>query len=89
MNLPHDIMVDLSQLKAIGDRICARDLALPAGVTLTTEEEEVVALVQEVIEEKEEEAAAPADIASIEVEKKGKEEGEAGAQAEKSAAPAE
>jgi large subunit ribosomal protein L25 len=72
MSLPHDIQVDLSLLKAIGDRIHAKDLILPAGVALTEDAEEVVALVQEVVEEKVE--AAPADISSIEVEKKGKEE---------------
>ena len=72
MNLPHDIPVDLSVLKAINDRIHARDLVLPAGVELVGEPEEVVALVQEVVEEKVEEA--PADISAIEVEKKGKEE---------------
>ena len=73
MNLPHSIEVDLSALVAINDRIHAKDLVLPVGVELMTEPEEVVALVQEVVEEKEEEVA-PADIASIEVEKKGKEE---------------
>ncbi len=77
MNLPHDIEVDIAMLAALGDKIHVKDLVLPAGVTLVAPPEEVVALVQEVIEEKEE--VAPADIASIEVEKKGKteEEGEA------------
>jgi len=71
MNLPPAIEVDLSVLKVVDDQIHARDLALPAGVELTTEPEEVVALVQEVVLEKEE-VAAPVDIASVEVEKKGK-----------------
>ena len=75
MSLPHDITVDLSMLATIDDQIHARDLKLPTGVTLVTEPEEVIALVQEVVEEKEE-AVASADIASIEVEKKGKEETE-------------
>ena len=75
MNLPHDIKVDISALKALGDKIHASDLILPKDITLVTPAEEVVALVQEVVEEKEEEVVAPvADIASIEVEKKGKEE---------------
>lgn len=78
MNLPHNIVVDISVLKAIGNKIHASDLVLPIGITLVTPAEEVVALVQEVVEEKEEETAVPADISSIEVEKKGKEE-EAGA----------
>jgi len=72
MNLPHDITIDLSILANTGDRIHARDLVLPVGVTLVTEPDDVIALVQEVIEEKVEEA--PADISAIEVEKKGKEE---------------
>lgn len=73
MNLPHTIEVDLSVLAAVDDRIHARDLKLPAGVGLVTEPEEVIALVQEIVEEKEE-AIDSGDIASIEVEKKGKEE---------------
>jgi large subunit ribosomal protein L25 len=73
MNLPSTIVVDLSVLAAIGDRIQAKDLKLPAGVELALEPEEVIALVQEVVEEKAEEVA-PADLSSIEVEKKGKEE---------------
>ncbi|MEK7515479.1 MAG: 50S ribosomal protein L25 [Patescibacteria group bacterium] len=81
MNLPHTIAVDISALAALGDKIHASDLILPKGITLVTPAEEVVALVQEVVEEKEEEIA-PADISSIEVEKKGKEEEqEAGAEA--------
>ena len=73
MNLPHDIEVDISKLAAIGDRILAKDLTMPSGVALTIDPEEVVALTQEVVEEKEE-VVAPADMDSIEVEKKGKEE---------------
>ncbi len=81
MNLPHDIPVDLAVLAAINDRICAKDLVLPAGVTLVSEPDEVIALVQEVVEEKEE-VVAPAGISAIEVEKKGKEEAGAEAAAE-------
>lgn len=73
MNLPHDIEVDLSALAAVDDKIHARDIKLPSGIELITEPEDVIALAQAVVEEKEE-TAAPADIASIEVEKKGKEE---------------
>ncbi len=82
MNLPHDITVDLSVLAAINDRIHAKDIVLPEGIELAVESEEVVALAQEVVEEKEE-VAEPADIGSIEVEKKGKEETE-----DEAAAPA-
>lgn len=77
MNLPHDIEVNIATLAALGDKIHVSDLVLPAGVTLVAPPEEVVALVQEIVEEKVEEVAAPADIDSIEVEKKGKEEEEA------------
>ncbi|MCR4276061.1 MAG: 50S ribosomal protein L25 [Candidatus Parcubacteria bacterium] len=73
MNLPHNIEVDLSLLKIINDQIRAKDLVLPLGVELMSEPDEVVVLIQEVVEEKEE-VIAPADIGSIEVEKKGKEE---------------
>ncbi len=73
--LPHDITIDISVLANVNDQIHARDIKLPSGVTLITDAEEVVALVQEVVEEAEE-APAP-DMASIEVEKKGKQEEEA------------
>lgn len=69
MNLPHDISVDLSRLATIDDRIYVKDITLPVGVDLVTDADEVIALAQAVVEEKE---AAPADISSIEVEKKGK-----------------
>jgi large subunit ribosomal protein L25 len=72
MSLPHAILVDLSLLKEVHNQIHAKDLKLPAGIELVTEPGEVVALAQEVIEEKEE--VAPADISSVQVEKKGKEE---------------
>lgn len=73
MNLPHNIEVDLSVLMVINDQIRASDLKLPSGVELMSEPGDVVALVQEIVEEKEE-VVAPADISTIEVEKKGKEE---------------
>lgn len=72
MNLPHNIDVDLSALVSIGDKIYAKNLTIPADIELITEPDEVVALIQEIVEEKEE--ITPADIASIEVEKKGKED---------------
>lgn len=72
MNLPRTIEVDLSVLKEMNDQVHAKDLVLPHGVELMTEPEDVVVLVQEVVEEKADEVVA--DIGSIEVEKKGKEE---------------
>lgn len=79
MNLPHTINVDLSMLKEKNDQIHASDLVVPAGVELMIESGDVIAIAQEVAAEKVEEVA-PADIASIEVEKKGKEEAEAPAE---------
>lgn len=74
MNLPHSLQIDISVLAAVDDRICAKDIVLPAGVRLLTDAEEVIVLVQEV--EKESTETGPADISSIEVQKKGKEEAE-------------
>lgn len=84
MNLPHNISVDVSILVALGNKIHASDLILPPDIKLVTPAEEVIALVQEIVEEKEE--VAPADISSIEVEKKGKEEEE---EEEETSTPAE
>ncbi len=72
-NLPHQIEVDISALKNIGDQIHVRDLKIPQGVTVVTHEEEVVALIQEIVEEVEEVTASP-DMSAIEVEQKGKTE---------------
>lgn len=72
MNLPHDFQVDLSVLVDINAQIHVRDVMLPAGVTLVTNGDEVIVLTQEVAKEKEE--VAPADISTVEVEKKGKDE---------------
>ena len=74
MNLPHTIEVDLSMLKELNAQIHVKDLVLPKGVELVTDAEDVVVLTQEVTAEKVEEVVA-SDIDSIEVEKKGKDEG--------------
>lgn len=75
VNLPHDITVDISVLQNVGDQILVSNLSIPAGVEVRVDAEQVVALVQEVEIEEETPTAAP-DMASIEVEKKGKEEEE-------------
>jgi large subunit ribosomal protein L25 len=72
-DLPHRIEVDISALKAFGDQILAKDLALPTEVELKIDPEEVIATVSLPREEKEEEVT-PIDLSAIEVEKKGKEE---------------
>ena len=73
-NLPKNIEVDISGLIDFTSRVFAKDIKLPESAELITKEDEVAALVAEAVEEKEEEVAAP-DLESIEVEKKGKEEG--------------
>lgn len=88
-DLPHNISVDISSLVNFDSVISAKDIKLPEGVFLITKPDEVVASVYEAKEEAEE--VAPVDLASIEVQKKGKEakegkgeegEGEAGAKQE-------
>ena len=74
-NLPQQIEVDVSVLANVGDQIHVSDLKIPSGVEVKADAEQVVALIQEVKVE-EEAPVAEVDMASIEVEKKGKEEGE-------------
>lgn len=75
-DLPHEIEVDISSLLAVGDQIRVGDLKIPSSVEVKIDAEQVVALIQEAKEEEETPIAAP-DMASIEVEKKGKTEEEA------------
>lgn len=72
-DLPHTIEVDLSSLENVDDHITLKDIKLPKGVKVVGDENEVVASVTHIKEEKEEEAPV-ADLSSIEVEKKGKQE---------------
>jgi len=72
-DLPHEIEIDISSLVDFEAQIQVKDIKIPNGVEIKAEPEEVVALVQEHKEEKIDEAPA-VDLASIEVEKKGKEE---------------
>jgi large subunit ribosomal protein L25 len=75
-DLPHQIEIDTSVLAEIGSELRAKDIKLPNGVTLAQNPEEVVVLVAGPKEEEEEVPVEPADISSIEVEKKGKEANE-------------
>jgi len=79
-DLPHEVSVDISKLATLTDVIKVKDIVLPKGVELKTNPEDVVASIAEAKEEVEE-APAAIDMASIEVEAKGKEvkEGEEGA----------
>ena len=72
-NLPHQIEVDISSITELEGQILAKDIVLPKGVELIENEEVVVATVATPRAEKVEEEA-PADLSSIEVEKKGKAE---------------
>ena len=72
-DLPSHLTINIGVLENFGDQILAKDIALPAGVTLEENPEEVIALVSAPREEVEEEVA-PVDLSEIEVEKKGKEE---------------
>lgn len=77
-DLPHSLIVDISSLEGIDNQIFVSDIKLPNGVTAITHGTEVVASIIAQVEEKEE--TAPVDLSSIEVEKKGKEEAEGGAE---------
>lgn len=82
-NLPHQLDLDVSSLVAFGDQLTAKDIKLPAGVSLVENPDEVVALVAEPKEEVEEAPTEAVDLSAIEVEKKGKEKNaEEGAEAE-------
>lgn len=70
-DLIHVVNVDISSLVDFDSQITADSIILPKNVTLVTKGDEIVASVSRPKEEKEE--VAPADISSIEVEKKGKE----------------
>lgn len=75
-NLPHELTVDVSSLVALESHISAKDIALPAGVTLITNPDEIVAGLAMPDEEPEEPAPAP-DMASIGIsEERGKKEEE-------------
>jgi large subunit ribosomal protein L25 len=82
-NLPHQLDLDVSSLVAFGDQLTAKDIKLPAGVSLVENPDEVVALVAQPKEEVEEAPAEAVDLSAIEVEKKGKEKNaEEGVEAE-------
>ena len=73
-NLPHELIVDVSSLANLEDKISAKDIILPTDVKLITNPEEVIVLV----ETPKEEAVAPAEekIAFEEIEVVGKKEKE-------------
>lgn len=75
-DIPHEIIIDISKLKSLEDKILVSDLNLPAKISVIgKEQEELIALIES---PKEEEAAAPAEINfdAIEATKEKKEEEE-------------
>lgn len=72
-DLPHEILVDISRLTTFDSTITVKDIPLPAGVVALTDADETVAAIAPPAEEIEE-PVEEIDMASIEVEKKGKEE---------------
>ncbi len=62
-DLPQHIVVDISMLKTLDDKIEVKDLTLPASAKLTIDLEEAVALITVATEEPEE--TAPMDISAI------------------------
>lgn len=80
MNLPHELKVDISVLAELNSHILAKDIPLPAGVTLVTGGDEVVATVVEAKEEEVVPVTAP-DMTAIETSvERGKKEEEAPAE---------
>ncbi len=80
-NLPHNFVIDISALEALDSQILAESIVLPKGITLVTHGTDVVAAIAVA---KDEPIEAPVmDLSAIEVEKKGKKEEEAPAEAEK------
>lgn len=76
-DLPHEIAIDISSLKNMGDQILVKDLKLGDKLKVIAEAEEIIATVQEPMSEAELEKALEAPtttIEDVEVIKKEKEE---------------
>lgn len=74
-DLPHEIEVSIDSLVDFDAQIHAKDIVLPAGVTLITDPDEVIVLVQAHKEEVEADVTAP-DLSTIEVVGKKKDDAE-------------
>ncbi|PIR69505.1 MAG: 50S ribosomal protein L25 [Candidatus Niyogibacteria bacterium CG10_big_fil_rev_8_21_14_0_10_46_36] len=81
-DLPGEIIIDISGLKAFEDRIIVSDIKLKEGVVIQADPEEVVVLVSAPREEAEEETAKSIDDIEVTTERK-EEDGEGGESAEK------
>ena len=69
-DLPHEFTIDISSLVDLTSVITAKDVKLPKDVELVTNPDEIIASIATAKEEVEE--VKTIDMASIEVEKKGK-----------------
>ncbi len=65
-NLPHELTIDISRLKAFGDQILVKDIKLPENVELTANPEDIIATVQEPISEEELKAQLEAPTTAVE-----------------------
>lgn len=72
-NLPHEIVVDLSRLAAVGDRVILADLSIPQGASFISDPESVAVLIEEPRVEEEALSSESAQIGAIEVAKEKKE----------------
>jgi large subunit ribosomal protein L25 len=81
-NLPHELSVDISGLTDFDSQLTVADIRLPAGVEALAEDTDVVGLVTESKEE-DLETAPEMNLENIEVEKKGKVDGEESGEHEK------
>lgn len=71
--LPHEIKVDIEELKTFEDRVLVKDLKLPEGVKILKDPEEIIAFVSP-LEKVEEELVKPIEEKVEEVEKVEEEE---------------
>ena len=80
MNLPHELVVDITSLVEVGSQIVASDIVLPTGVELMENPDEVIAIAAAAKEEVIEEAPVAVDMTQIadSVERGKKEEEEGG-----------
>ena len=76
-DLPHEIVIDISSLKNMGDQVLVKNLKLDPKLKVVAEDEEIIATVQEPMSEAELEKAleeSTATVEDVEVIKKEKEE---------------
>jgi len=67
-DLPHEIGIDVSQLKQIEDHICVKDLNIPEGVEVLIDKEQVVAMITSPKVQEEEKPPASAEATAGETE---------------------